>query len=381
MCPAQGKRSIVFGAQAVDLRSSFASWPLTIDARPAAAGPTRQASAIVEIRERRREPPVRSDGTKAAQPRERQLGLHAALGPHELVPFVDDDRRRAWAKRSRQSARASRSVRLSGVVTSAVGNFLPWRARAAAPVSPVRTSIVQWGARSAAARQREAGVAGERAERRDPDERERRRQRPRAGRARSRAAAGRGVRLAHAGRGVDEPRRAAGVGPPHLVLEREGRPALGGEPGAGSRRRLVSPGADARRWVHSRRPYGGMRARRRSRAPAERPVRERHPGKWDLARLVRQGKAISREAVDNTMFGFRRLCRRPERIRWSMSRPWTNFGGSCRVSTPFAAQKEVSEALADLGARKDLSVELPARAARPRPAVPARCATRCSSIT
>ncbi len=48
------------------------------------------------------------------------------------------------------------------MVTSAVGNLLPWRARAAVPVSPVRTSTVQCGARSAAARcEGEAGVAGQ----------------------------------------------------------------------------------------------------------------------------------------------------------------------------------------------------------------------------
>ncbi len=72
-------------------------------ARAAAAGPTRHASASSRLRERRREPPHAQRRKKAAQPRERELGLHAALGPHELVPLVDDDRRRDG-----RSARASR---------------------------------------------------------------------------------------------------------------------------------------------------------------------------------------------------------------------------------------------------------------------------------
>ncbi len=56
------------------------------------------------------------------------------------------------ARRSRQSARASISVRLSGVVTSAVGSRLFCRARADDAVSPVRTSTVQCGCNARAAR-------------------------------------------------------------------------------------------------------------------------------------------------------------------------------------------------------------------------------------
>ena len=47
------------------------------------------------------------------------------------------------------SARASSSVRLSGVVTSASGNWRPWRVRSALSVSPVRTPTVQSSPRSA----------------------------------------------------------------------------------------------------------------------------------------------------------------------------------------------------------------------------------------
>ena len=80
------------------------------------------------------------------------------------------------ARRSRQSARASISVRLSGVVTSAVGSRLFCRARADDAVSPVRTSTVQCGCSALRrARERQAGVGGQRAQRRDPQHGQRRR--------------------------------------------------------------------------------------------------------------------------------------------------------------------------------------------------------------
>ena len=57
--------------------------------------PSSVAARFVEIADRRRQPPRAQRRLEAAQPRERELDLHAALRPHQLVPFVDDDERRS----------------------------------------------------------------------------------------------------------------------------------------------------------------------------------------------------------------------------------------------------------------------------------------------
>ena len=72
------------------------------------------------------------------------------------------------------SSRVSRSDRLSGVVTSALGSRSRCRARIRAGVSPVRDSTLQGMPRSSTGARSAASVsAGERAERRDPQHRER----------------------------------------------------------------------------------------------------------------------------------------------------------------------------------------------------------------
>ena len=145
-----------------------------------------------------------------------------------------------WAKRSRQSARARSSVRLSGVVTSAVGRRLFCRARADDAVSPVRTSTVQCGCNAARrARERQAGVRGERAQRRDPEDGQRRRSIGRAGRAQHQRWNPRRVCLAHAGGCVHESALAGGKGGPDLFLEGKRRPTLPEEPCAGGRERVA----------------------------------------------------------------------------------------------------------------------------------------------
>ena len=83
--------------------------------------PTRQRSASSRLASVAERPQVRSCGRKPRSRASASSDLHAALAAHELVPFVDDD-----GLRGARSARASRrrdsiSVRLSGVVTSAVG--------------------------------------------------------------------------------------------------------------------------------------------------------------------------------------------------------------------------------------------------------------------
>ena len=62
-------------------------------ARRRARGPTRHASASSRLASVADSPHTDSAGLQAAQPRERQFGLHAALRRHELVPLVEDDGR------------------------------------------------------------------------------------------------------------------------------------------------------------------------------------------------------------------------------------------------------------------------------------------------
>ena len=70
---------------------------------------------------------------------------------------------RRSAKRSLTSARVSNRVRLSGVVTNAVGRRLLCRARMPAPVSPVRDSSVHGIPRSLSGAARDASVSAARA--------------------------------------------------------------------------------------------------------------------------------------------------------------------------------------------------------------------------
>ena len=56
-----------------------------------AARADQRAQGAVEIAERRREAPDACVRAPASEPRQRQLGLHAALVADEFVPFVDDD--------------------------------------------------------------------------------------------------------------------------------------------------------------------------------------------------------------------------------------------------------------------------------------------------
>ena len=150
MCPAHGKRSMVFGC-AVAMTIVLPSLPRTIRVGAAGSTPTRQASAVSRLARVAESPHARSAGRA---PRRRASAsstctprLVDSSSCHSSTTIAS-----RCAKRSRQSARARNSVRLSGVVTSAVGSRLPCRARAAAAVSPVRTSTLQCGCRAAAAR-------------------------------------------------------------------------------------------------------------------------------------------------------------------------------------------------------------------------------------
>ncbi len=169
---------------------SFASSPLTMAARSIARGPDEAGERVVEVGERRRQPP----DAQSRDRRPRSRASASSVCTPRLVPISSCHSSTTiaarCAKRSRQSARARNSVRLSGVVTSAVGSRLPWRARAAR--SGVAGAHVDGPVRRQSGggpRERETGVAGQRAQRRDPEQGERRRGVRRAGGAEQHAAA------------------------------------------------------------------------------------------------------------------------------------------------------------------------------------------------
>ena len=108
---------------------------------------------FIQIAERRRQTPHAEVRADVAQARERELDLDTTFRRHELVPLVDAGAGGLDRTRSETSAlRESSSVRLSGVVTNAVGRRRSCRVRADEGVSPVRTSTVHCGLSARAAR-------------------------------------------------------------------------------------------------------------------------------------------------------------------------------------------------------------------------------------
>ncbi len=133
------------------MTTSFASCPLTTSASAARRGPVRQASAASRLASVAdspqtgrfgRAPKSRASASSTWTPR-----LVDSNSCHSSTTTAESS-----AQRARQSARASSSVRLSGVVTSTVGSCRSCRARADAGVSPVRVSTRQCGRSAAAAR-------------------------------------------------------------------------------------------------------------------------------------------------------------------------------------------------------------------------------------
>ena len=149
MWPAHGNRSIVFGSR-LSMTIALVSAPRTIRARVVLPTPTRHWSASSRFASVADSAHVRSPGHALRR---------RASASSVCTPRLDDSSSchssttiaARPAKRSRQSARARNSVRLSGVVTRAVGSRLLCFARAPAAVSPVRTSTVQCGRSAAAA--------------------------------------------------------------------------------------------------------------------------------------------------------------------------------------------------------------------------------------
>ena len=157
------------------------------------------------------------------------------------------------------SSRVSRSDRLSGVVTSALGRRSRWRARMRAGVSPVRDSTLQGMPRSSTGARSAASVSPASA-RRGVIQRTVQRRGRAAGRGgivaqplHQRTHPGR-VRLARAGGGVDQPALAGEVGLPHLLLERERLPLVQREPLAHAVDRLAIGALD-----HAGRPAPALR--------------------------------------------------------------------------------------------------------------------------
>ena len=149
MWPAHGNRSIVFGSM-LSMTMALVSAPRTMRARGDLPTPTRHSSASsrfasvaesAQVTRPGRAPRRRARASSVCTPR-----FDESNSCHSSTTIAASPR-----KRSRQSARARNSVRLSGVVTSTVGNRLPCRARAPAVVSPVRTSTDQCGRSAAAA--------------------------------------------------------------------------------------------------------------------------------------------------------------------------------------------------------------------------------------
>ena len=173
MWPPHGKRSIVAG-RAFRSRSACVSMPLTMRRRRPGAEQARQR--LGQVAERRRQTPHPDPRAARSQARERELAPARRAWSRSARAIRRRRSRRRRAKRSRQSARDSSSVRLSGVVTSAVGSSsilprpCPTRRVAGAHVDgPMRPQRLR------GAGECETGIGGERAKRRQPEYRQRRR--------------------------------------------------------------------------------------------------------------------------------------------------------------------------------------------------------------
>ncbi len=323
-----------------------------MQARSIAAGPTRQASASSRLASVADSPQTRSRGSR---PRSRASA--SSVCTPRLVPISSCHSSTTiaprCAKRSRQSARARNSVRLSGVVTSAVGSRLPWRARAAGPVSPVRTSTVQCGARSAAARARARPVSPASA---------------RSGVIQSRVSGGGGVRRSRRDRTAwaatprhrSCPCRWARGRAPTRRARTPPRPPPGtrtaSTPG---RRTMRAPGPAGRRGRRRRsaasaafyrrrgmRPRGGRPAgsrRARGTRPAER---------WPVGTTC-ASTAVEPAEVSVPMFGFLTPARRGDPGPLANAAAADKYWQLLPRNDPVAAQRAISEALADLVVLRD----------------------------
>ena len=144
--------------------------------RPGVAGADQARQRLVEVGERGRQTPdAELAGARCAGARARARPARRACVDRSSCHSSTTIAARL-AKRSRQSARDSSSVRLSGVVTSAVGQpaILP-RADRCRRVAGAHVDGPMRPQRLRGAGEREAGVGGERAQRRQPEHRQRRR--------------------------------------------------------------------------------------------------------------------------------------------------------------------------------------------------------------
>ena len=113
---------------------------------------------------------LRALAREAAQARERELQLHAALGAHQLVPFVDHDEFDAVEQRRRIGTREKQGQALGccderlGQSLRLAGALARLRVAGAHPDAPVETELQQW------CFERARDIGRERTHRRDPQQ-------------------------------------------------------------------------------------------------------------------------------------------------------------------------------------------------------------------
>ena len=203
---------------------------LRMDDRRRRTGAAEDPRRVVHVPERRRQAPCAHRGREPAQPRERELDLHAPLRRHEFVPLVDDDRANPGEQLRRPRIRQEKRERLGRRhedVRQALALPRPFGRRRVARPRPDRD---REPARLDRLAQRKLDVARERPERRQVDDREPvRRPRHEIGE----RPEVRRIGLAAPGRHMDEPALAAREALPALALEGVRRPPARGEPALG----------------------------------------------------------------------------------------------------------------------------------------------------
>ena len=156
MWPAQAKRSARAGSK-VSMTSFLAVAPCTVTASSAAV-PTSADSASGRLPRVADTPQLSSAGLNWRSRASASCSCTPRLLPSNSC-HSSTTASFTCCSTSRASARASRSVRLSGVVTSTVGSRLACALRSALLLSPLRRALVQAGAKSASGSRRASSVS------------------------------------------------------------------------------------------------------------------------------------------------------------------------------------------------------------------------------
>ncbi len=136
--PAQGKRSML-GGSSVSTRRSLSTLPCTSLPLPGCSSTSSAWGWLPSVADN---PQTISSGIHWRSRASASCSCAPRLLPSSSC-HSSTTSMRSPAKAWRASARVSSRVRLSGVVTSALGNRRPWRARSAPLVSPVRRPMLQ----------------------------------------------------------------------------------------------------------------------------------------------------------------------------------------------------------------------------------------------